>query len=489
MSRKMFVNILALLVIASLALAACQPTAATETAAVEPTTGAVEPTEPAAEATEPAAEPEATEPAPPAGTSDLPYESVDPAGQEVLFWHQHTGDREEALLEIVNEFNSTNEWGITVTAENQGGYGDIFNKMLPILNTQDVPSLVVAYQNQAATYQLADALVDMNGMVNSPTWGLSEEEQSDFFPGFFTQDVFPNFGNARLAFPPNRSMEVLYYNQDWLTELGYDAPPQTPDEFKEMACAAAQTPFSKSSSGSGMGYQLSLDASRFASWAFAFGGDVFDYDAGQYDYSNDASVAAMTFLQDLFEEGCATIVTEDFGDQTDFGAGNLMFTVGSSSGLPFYRSAVDEGAQFNWGVAAIPYTTSEPVMNVYGASVSIPKSNPEEELAAWLFVKYYTSTDVQAKWAEASQYFPVRASVAEGLADYFEAEPAYKTAFDMLEYGYYEPPTPGYDFVRTMVEEAMAEIVAEPYPEVQPILDRVEADANVNLEEQLSQMQ
>ena len=29
--------------------------------------------------------------------------------------------------------------------------------MLTILNTADVPDLVVAYQNQAATYQLADA--------------------------------------------------------------------------------------------------------------------------------------------------------------------------------------------------------------------------------------------------------------------------------------------------------------------------------------------
>ena len=415
------------------------------------------------------------------------WKDVDPSGQTVTFWHQHTRDRETALNEIVADFNASNEYGITVVPEYQGGYGDIFTKMLGVMNTSDAPDLVVAYQNQAATYQLGDALLDMNSLVNSPAWGLSEEEQADFFPGFWAQDVFPTFDNARLGIPPNRSMEVLYYNVDWLTELGYDAPPATPEEFKEMACAATAQPFSGATGEGNIGYQLSLDASRFASFAFAFGGDVYDYDANQYSYNNAGAAEAMAFLQDLFAEGCATLVAEAYGDQSDFGAGKLLFTVGSSSGLPFYQTAVDEGAGHAWGVAAIPHTTADPVMNIYGASVSMPNTTPERELAMWEFVKYYTSPDVQAKWAQVSQYFPVRASVAEGMTDYFAANPAYQTSWDMLEYGYFEPPVPGYDFVRDMVEEAMAAIVDG--ADVQSMLDELTADANDNLAEQLEQIQ
>ena len=96
----------------------------------------------------------------------------------------------------------------------------------------------------------------------------------------------------------------------------------------------------------------------------------------------------------------------------------------------------------------------------------MPKTTPERQLATWLFLKYYTSTDVQAKWAQASQYFPVRASVADGLAEYFEANPAYKTAFELLQYSKFEPPTAGYDFVRNEVNTTMAALVAEPYPDV-----------------------
>lgn len=414
------------------------------------------------------------------------YESVDPTGQTITFWHQHSGIREEMLAEIVAAFNADNEYGITVVAENQGGYEDIFNKMLVLLGTADTPNLVVAYQNQAATYQVVDGLIDIWPLVRSERWGYDEAELADFFPGFLQSDVNPTFGNALLGFPPNRSMEMLYYNLSWLQEMGYDGPPTSPDAFAEMACRAVEQPYSaRSAEGRSLGYQVSIDASRFASWTFAFGGDIFDYETGRYTIDSPAAIEAMTFLQDLANRGCIDIVTERFGDQTDFGTGNLLFTVGSSSGFPFYRQAIEAGATFEWSVGAIPHTTPEPVMNVYGASVSMPVGHsPEEELATWLFLKYYTSTDVQADWARASNYFPVRASVATGLGDYFEQDPAYEAAFSFLQYGIAEPPAPGYDFVRNLVAGEMAAILDG--ADVASTLAAANEEANAILDEQLA---
>lgn len=467
---------LTVLVVASLLLAAC-PSAVP--AAPAPSGAEAAATEaPAAEAAEAASSD--------SGEMTMDWENVDPTGQEISFWHQHTGAREEALKVIVDEFNANNEYGIKLTAEYQGDYPEIFQKMLTILGTDEVPALVVAYQNQAATYQLVDGLVDMNSLVDSAKWGLSTEEQNDFFQGFLSSDVFPNFGGARLGLAPNRSMEMLYYNAEWLKELGFDNPPATPDEFKAAACAAAKQPFSKSKGGKAIGYEFGGGASTFASWTFGFGGDIYDYEANQYSYNSEAAKAAATFLQDLFKEGCAAPIAERFGDQTDFGNGDLLFTTGSSSGLPFYVSAVNEGAAFEWSVAPFPHNTAEPVQNLYGASVSIPKSTPEKELAAWIFLKYYTGKDAQAKWAEASNYFPVRQSVAEGLSDYFTNNPAYKTAFDLLQYGKAEPPVPGYDFVRDVLQEKIAAIVGG--ADVASTLDEVNTEANKILEEQMAEM-
>lgn len=111
-------------------------------------------------------------------------------------------------------------------------------------------------------------------------------------------------------------------------------------------------------------------------------------------------------FQILISEGCASQVTENYGDQTDFGNGSLLFAVGSSSGLPYYGSAVDAGAQFEWSVGAIPHTTPDPVMNVYGASVSIPKTTPERELAAWLFIKYLYNSGSSGKMGNCFTVFP-----------------------------------------------------------------------------------
>ncbi len=400
------------------------------------------------------------------GSAATSYANVDPSGQTVTFWHVYTQPNKGAIDDIAKAFNASNPYHITVKTEYQGNYSDLFRKMLAVLGTKDAPNIVVAYQNQAATYALGDGVVDMRPLVDSAKWGLSTADKADFFPGFYASDVFASFGGARYGFPPSRSAEVMYYNSDWLKELraagkiDFDGPPTTPAQFEQAACAAAKTPFSKATSKGSMGYELSVDASRFASWTFAFGGEIFDNSANHFTYNSPGAVKAMTFLQGLFKKGCASVVTENYGDQTDFGAGRTLFTVGSSVGIPYYKSAVDAGAKFAWSATALPHTTPEPTINIYGASVSIPSGHSAAaDLASWLFIKYYTSPSVQATWAKATNYFPVRKSVASEMSDYFSAHPTYKQTFDLLQYGKAEPPVPGYDFVRDEIASDMAAIM------------------------------
>jgi ABC-type glycerol-3-phosphate transport system substrate-binding protein len=96
---------------------------------------------------------------------------------------------------------------------------------------------------------------------------------------------------------------------------------------------------------------------------------------------------------------------------------------------------------------------------------------------------------MQAQWAKASNYFPTRASVADEMTDYFEANPAYATAFDLLPYGTFEPPVPGYDFVRDESEAVMAGIVDDPTLDVATALSSLNEVANGILSEQMSQIE
>lgn len=442
-------------------------------------TACAQPVAPAAEApsapaatTAPAAEDDECAPA-----TEGAYAGVDPRGQTVVWWHNHSGSREERLKAIVDSFNAENPCGITVEAQNQGGYDAIRDKVNASIAAGEQPAaILVGYQNDQEFYQLNDALVDLNILLNDPKWGLSAEEQADFYASFFDQSVHPLFDNQRLGFPPNRSMEVLYYNQSWLEELGFSGPPTTPEEFKEMACAAAAA----KGDGTG-GYILRDDASAVAAWTYAFGGDVLTEDGSQYVYNSPATIEAMTFLKGMYDEGCAYFFTEGFPNP-QFAARKAIFTQGSTSGIPFYAAdiakvAEEQGrAPDEWGVAAIPHTTPEPVQNIYGGDVMIAKTTPEQELAAWIFIKWFTSPEIQARWVEISGYFPTRASTAQYFSEAVLANKPFQQGVALLPYSAYEPQLISYQAVRDAATRAFNEIMQG--ADIQATLDNLTAFAN-----------
>jgi len=384
-------------------------------------------------------------------------EALDPTGQQVTFWYQHTRERETALQELIAEYNDNNEHGIVVKGEYAGAYSDIYNKMVVGIQGDALPSLVVAYQNQAMAYYRDGGIVDIAPYMNSPKWGLSADEKSDFIQSFLEQDFI---GGAQVGFPPNRSLEVFYYNVDWLRELGFDSPPRTWDEFAQMCRLTRDNPFSRSEDKDrSLGFLIEAEASRLASLVFTRGGDLVDQTSSRYTIETPAMRGALSMLRGLMEDGSIELMGEEYGDQREFAAGQVLFILRSSSGLPFVTSAVEDGLDFTWTVTYPPNEVEEPIINVYGASVSLCKTTPQQQLAAWLFIKWFTEPAQQARWVRASNYFPVRRSTASELGDYFEENARYKAAFELLDFGKSEPTLSGYQQVRRVLQEAMVEII------------------------------
>lgn len=475
--------------------------------------------------------------------ADGPFAGIDPSGETIVWWHNHSGSREARLKVLVSEFNANNpcietddsgnpvllpddttrvlyafqldENGspardadgnfileetslagqpsrLYLQAENQGGYDDIRDKVTGSIAAGELPAaLLVGYQNDQAFYQLNSTLVNLDEYLQDAHWGIPAEEQAQFYGSFFNQSTFPLFDNARLGFPPNRSMEVLFYNQTWLEELGFSGPPTTPEEFREMACAAAEA----NGDGTG-GYILRDDASAVASWTYAFGGDVLAEDGLSYNYAGDATVQALAFLKQLYDDGCAYFFTEGFPDP-QFAARKAIFTQGSSSGIPFYGSGVatvaeEQGREPDvWGVAAIPHTTADPVQNIYGGDIMITANTPEQQLGAWIFVRWFTLPDVQAKWDIASGYFPTRQDTVGYLTDYLTNNPQWAQAVSMLPYAYYEPQLISYTAARDGAQAAFNEIMQLPAgwtnDDITAILTTLTDTANATEEELMSE--
>lgn len=411
-------------------------------------------------------------------------ENLDPSGHVVTYWHQYTGSTEELLSAMVDTFNRTNEWGVIVFAESQAYHDDLHQQLAARIRTGRLPSAATIHPYQAAAYAAQGALVALDPYVKSENWGYSQKELNDFFPVALTADILPQLG-VRYGWPLYKSMEVLYYNEDWLAELGYAGPPDTWDEFAEMACAAASQPFSGATGeGTGYGYIYALAPSQFATFVFSRCGNILTEEGTQYIFNNAAGLESLTFLQELAERGCVAEQRERYGDRSEFGAGRSLFTISSISGLAHYTQAVNEGAGFKWSITAPPRSADcdAPRVNIYGASQSIFRTNPEEQLAAWLFIKWVSEPEQQATWASGTGYLATRQSTADLLSDYLAKNPTYGKAFGFmsLDYGV-EPPVAGYDGCRNAIAEMLTGVLED--EEIQAQLDAVVGQCNAYLEE------
>lgn len=400
-------------------------------------------------------------------------ESVDPTDQTVTFWYQHSEEREAALLGLIERFNRTNSYGIKVAGEYIGGHDEIYSKMLLHMQSGPLPQVVVAYRYQAQAYYRNGAVVDLKPYMNSPRWGLTRDERADYFQEFIEQDQVQG---KQIAFLPSRSMEVLYYNVDWLRELGHEGPPRDWDAFEALCRQATEQPFSGArGTGPSMGLAVDADASRVAAMVFSRGGDLTRENGSAYTLATPEMCASLDMLQELAAVDAAVLMPGSEEIRRAFSDGRALFVMRSSSGMPLYRSDVAAGAGFTWDVAPVPYQVDLPVPNVYGASLAVCRTTPEQQLAAWLFIKWFTQPEQQDEWCRQTGYFPVRRSTAREIASYF------RISYGLLELGKPEPWMIGYGAVREMIEEAMVQAMRG--GDAAQILSRVQAQADRTIEE------
>ena len=292
--------------------------------------------------------------------------------------------------------------------------------------------------------------------MSSVQWGLTVEAPQDYYGDFLAQD---RFDGVQIALPPNCSLELLYYNDDWLRELGHHQPPEDWATFVALCRRAKVVPFSKNGSGRSLGWVLPADASRLASMVFGLGGGFMDEQQRAYTLDSPEVREALLMLRELVVDGALELAFESDEGLRDFSTGEVLFFLSSSTGIPHVESAVAAGPGFNWQVAPLPHSTPEPVLNVYGASVAVCRTTPAKQLAAWLFLKWFTEPEQQARWVEASGYFPARKGAAEHLQAYFAEHPRYERAFAWLDAGRGEPGVRGYTRVRRLIAEAMTAVI------------------------------
>lgn len=383
----------------------------------------------------------------PSANSDA--QSVDPAGQTIIFWHPHMGGRETALNKLVAQFNAENEWKITVEPRSWQNPGLLYDQIILQLTTppenRSLPNIFVAAPYETAMFALDGPILDLMLFIQEAEWGFSDE--ADFIPGISELGHDP-FTYTQLGWPERLFAETLYVNMEALKEIGFDSAPTSLTELGEMGCKF----FEQTNSPA---FQLETRAPVWAGLATANGNPIFDTRA--YTLNTEGMHKSLEIMNHLLAEGCIVRQTTPFAAQDEFTAGRALFYFGSTSALPIIRDTIRQSENpFEWDVAPL---SNKPYIS--GPTLSIFSHSAEADLAAWLFLRWWVSSDINAVWNQATGSLPIRLSAGEMMADDFY--PQWQAAWGMLTLGgYFEPSVAAQDVVRLEIEFAIGRILDDP---------------------------
>jgi ABC-type glycerol-3-phosphate transport system substrate-binding protein len=410
----------------------------------------------------PGAQPSATHKAAatktPAPTSTLVVEADSLQGVHIAFWHAWMGASRQVIEKQVDEFNRNNPYGIWVDDSAQGSYDQISDQIAVAIEADKLPDVTVAYLYQAMAWDDPDELLaELSVYVDDPTWGLDDQALADFYPIFWEQGLA---GDQRYGVPAQGSAQVLYYNTTWAQELGFDAAPQSTEEFQEQACAANQT-FKRDRdprNDSLGGWIISTHYSTVLGWMYAFGADILASSGDGYRFNTPQVEETFDFLRGLLDSGCAWL-SESQTPEAEFVARQGLFATGSVPGILYQEEAfVSAGSRDEWDIIPFPSPQGEAAIVAYGPSFQILRSTPERQLASWLFIQWLSGAERQAQLAQVSGYYPVRASSLEHMGVLPAMHPQWQSAVDLLPNARPEPALRSWRIVRWAVEDAATQL-------------------------------
>lgn len=437
----------------------------------------------------------ATTPAPtipPTGTTEpvkvLEVDPEDLSGETVQFWHIWSGEAGDVVEEMVQMFNESNQWGIEVKPVFKESLDHMYEDVNRAIEAGENPDIVTAYLHQAQTWDDEKELNDLNIYVDDLQWGLSSEEQEDFYPVFWEYDVW---NGKRLGIPAQRSGMLLYYNVTWAADLGFEEEPATYEQFKEQTCAAAyanRLDEEPGNDGKG-GWIVSTDHAAMLGWIYSNGGDILepDVDASEekvYNFDSSEIEETFTFLRSLYDEGCAWFPESQYTEK-EFANRLGLFSTGSVTDIPFQKAAFKVTRNRDkWMVIPFPSSDGESTNDVYGPSFEIMNSNPERELAAWLFIKWIIAPEQQVKLIEKTGTYPLRESTLDYLEEYRSRHSQWAEALRMIRRAKTEPGFQSWSIVRWALSDAARQLfmyyfTVEEVPVLLEFLDKTAFELHV----------
>lgn len=354
------------------------------------------------------------------------------AKENIVFWHAMTGEGQKALEKIVDDYNKSQD-EVVVDAIFQGSYEESIVKFKAVSGTKEVPDLVQMNDVSTSFMYRSGAVVPMYEFIKEDK-NFDESKLEDVLLNYYRIN-----GNL-YSMPFNSSTAILVYNKDAFREVGLD-PEKAPKSYKEIEEYSRKlVKTNKNGVVDRYGFSI-ISYAWFIEQLLANDNSLYvDEENGRNGklptkvvYGKQLSVI-LDWMRRMNTEKLATNYGREWNTtRSAFNSGKVAMFLDSSAGI----TGVIKNSNFEVGTAFIPNESGEFNGSIIGgASLWITKSeNKAKQKAAWDFVKYATSKDVQAFWSSKTGYFPVNKESYDTdlMKATMEKMPQFKTIVEELE--------------------------------------------------------
>ena len=333
---------------------------------------------------------------------------------QIEYWYGLGSIAGETMQEIIDDFNESQD-EIYVTGVQQGSYEETYESVVAAMAADNAPAVYIGSANKAQAEEGMYAPLD-------EIIGETDVNINDYV------DVFIEGGNidgTQYAFPGFGTTQVVYYRSDILEEAGIDPEDmfstwENVDKYSRQLVDEGYVEF---------GHLQMWGKDNMADMATSFGGEYISEDGNQALLDSQEWLDSWTLYVRALEDGITKV--ESGGQGWDYWY-RTIDEVMNGNAISYMGSSGDKGdLDFNIIGSHIQPGGGghEPNPTAGSNDFLIPSSVPEEEQAAAMeFILYFTSPEVQARWAQVTGYIPVHKeteNVTE-YADFLEENPEYK---------------------------------------------------------------
>ncbi|MDQ3410605.1 MAG: sugar ABC transporter substrate-binding protein [Chloroflexota bacterium] len=220
-----------------------------------------------------------------------------------------------------------------------------------------------------------------------------------FFP--ILLESFGTWDKVVYGLPFDNYSGLMYYNRAMLADAGFDAPPNTWQDLKDVYGPAL-------TSGDQVAYALqsrrgeTQSADSFMRMVWAFGGSLLNPDTFEPNLSSPESMAGLQFRQDLMAIMPPDVVEWDHDETVQGLAQGRVGVINEWSG--FYETLANPETSTiaeDLGIGIEPEGPGGRQPALGGFSLAVNSQSPEEkQAAAWLFIQWVTSEAKATEYIE-----------------------------------------------------------------------------------------